>query len=315
MHRGEVTAFVGMGGNFALAAPDTAYTFEALRRCELTVQISTKLNRSHLVHGRQALILPCVSRTEKDHQASGVQSITVEDSMSMVHLSVGLKEPASPHLLSEPAIVAGMARATLPDSDSPWAELVGDYDRIRDRMAQALDGFEDFNRQVRQPLGFRIRQPARERIFRTGTGRAEFSPAPLPDVLPGDGRLMLSTMRSHDQFNTTVYSADDRYRGVKNLRTLLFLNRADMAELSLAEFDRIDITSIARDGTRRTAYGYHALAYDIPRGCAAGYMPELNVLCPIGDFSAQSRQPLMKHLPIEVTRSLAGDVVADPVAR
>jgi molybdopterin-dependent oxidoreductase alpha subunit len=303
MRSGAVSVFVGMGGNFALAAPDTRYTFDALRRCELTVQVSTKLNRGHLVHGKQALILPCVSRTEKDHQAGGVQQITVEDSMSMVHLSVGLKEPISPHLLSEPAIVAGMARATLPDSHTPWAELVGDYDLIRDRMAHALDGFEDSNRQVRQPLGFRIRQPARERIFLTGTGRAEFSAPPLPDVIPAGGRLMLSTMRSHDQFNTTIYSDDDRYRGVRNLRTLLFLNRADMTEQGIGEFDRIDITSIARDGSRRTAYGYRALAYDIPRGCAAGYMPELNVLCPFGDFSEQSRQPLMKHIPIEITRS------------
>jgi anaerobic selenocysteine-containing dehydrogenase len=223
--------------------------------------------------------------------------------MSMVHLSVGMREPASPHLRSEPAIIAGIAQATLPTTRTPWEEMVGDYDRIRDRMAHALDGFEDFNRQVRQPLGFRIRQPARERIFLTGSGRAEFSTAALPDVIPTNGRLMLSTMRSHDQFNTTVYSDDDRYRGVKNLRTLLFMNRADMAELGVGEFDRIDITSIARDSTRRTAYGYRAVGYDIPRGCAAGYMPELNVLCPIGDFSAQSRQPLMKHIPIEVTPS------------
>lgn len=303
MHRGEVTVFVGMGGNFALATPDTAYGFDALRNCELTVQVSTKLNRSHLVHGRQALILPCVSRTEKDHQASGVQAITVEDSMSMVHMSVGMKQPASPLLLSEPAVIAGIAEATLPSTRTPWQELVGDYDLIRDRMAQALDGFEDFNRQVRQPFGFRIRQPARERIFLTESGRAEFSAAPLVDVIPRGGRLMLSTMRSHDQFNTTVYSDDDRYRGVKNLRTLLFLNPVDMAERGIGEFEPIDITSIAHDGTHRTAYGYRAVRYDIPRGCAAGYMPELNVLCPIGDYSRKSRQPVMKHIPIEINRS------------
>ncbi|MCP2324382.1 molybdopterin-dependent oxidoreductase alpha subunit [Hamadaea flava] len=303
MHDGGVRVFVGMGGNFALATPDRAYAFEALRRCDLTVQVSTKLNRSHLVHGAQALILPCVSRTEKDYQATGVQAITVEDSMSMVHLSIGLKEPAASTLLSEPAIIAGMARASLPDSGTPWADLVGDYDLIRDYMAHTLDGFEDFNRQVRQPLGFRIRQPARERVFLTGSGRAEFSVAPLTDVIPADGRLMLSTVRSHDQFNTTIYSADDRYRGVKNLRTLLFMNRADMADRELAEFDRIDITSIARDGSRRTAYGYLAVAYDLPPGCAVGYMPELNVLCAIGDFSTQSRQPLMKHIAVEVTKA------------
>lgn len=301
MHRGDVTVFVGMGGNFALATPDTAYTFGALRRCELTVQVSTKLNRSHLVHGRHALILPCVSRTEKDYQATGLQSITVEDSMSMVHLSVGMKEPASVLCRSEPVIIAGMAAAALPGSATRWHDLAGDYDLIRDRMAIALDGFEDFNRQVRQPLGFRIRQPARERIFLTPSGRAEFSAADLPDVVPTDGRLMLSTMRSHDQFNTTIYSDNDRYRGLKNLRTALFLNPQDMHQRGIGEFDLIDITSIARDGTRRTAYGYRAVSYNIPPGCAAGYMPELNVLCPIGDYSRQSRQPLMKHIPIEVT--------------
>ncbi|ORA38021.1 formate dehydrogenase [Mycobacterium branderi] len=305
MHRGDVKVFFGMGGNFALAAPDTAYTFEALRQCELTAHVSTKLNRSHLVHGRRALILPCVARTEIDRQASGIQSITVEDSMSMVHLSVGMKEPASPHLLSEPAIVAGMAEATLPNSKTPWRELVADYDLIRDRMAKGLYGFEDFNRRVRQPLGFRIRQPARELVFLTDSGRAEFSAAALPDVVPPAGQLILGTMRSHDQFNTTVYSDDDRYRGVKNLRTLLFMNTLDMAEMGISEFDYIDITSVADDGTRRSVYGYRAVGYNIPRGCAAGYMPELNVLCPIGNFNRESGQPVMKHVPIEVTRSAA----------
>jgi anaerobic selenocysteine-containing dehydrogenase len=269
------------------------------------VQVSTKLNRSHLVHGRQALILPCVPRTEKDVQASGLQSITVEDSMSMVHLSTGTREPASPHLLSEPAIIAGMARASLPESQTPWEDLAGNYDLIRDRMAIALDGFEDFNRQVRQPHGFRIRQPARERIFLTDSGRAEFSTASLSNVIPADGRLMLSTMRSHDQFNTTIYSNNDRYRGIKNLRTLLLMNESDMRERGLAEFDRIDITSIARDGTRRTVYGYLAVRYDIPAGSVMGYMPELNVLCPVGDYSPKSRQPVMKHLSVEVAPSRA----------
>jgi molybdopterin-dependent oxidoreductase alpha subunit len=303
MQRGDVKVFVGMGGNFALAAPDTGYTFEALRRCELTVQVSTKLNRSHVVHGRQALILPCLGRTEHDHQRSGVQGTTVEDSMSMVHISGGMKPPASPHLRSEPAIIAGLARATLPESRTPWQEYVDDYDRIRDTMAQVLDGFEDFNRRVQEPLGFRIHQPARERVFLTGSGRAEFSCAPLPDAVPAEGRLILGTMRSHDQWNTTIYSNNDRYRGVRNLRTVVFMNRLDMQDRSLDELDVVDITSIAKDGSRRTVHGYRAVAYDIPRGNAAGYMPELNVLCPVGDFSSQSDQPLMKHLVVEITPS------------
>ncbi|MFE3127981.1 FdhF/YdeP family oxidoreductase [Streptomyces hydrogenans] len=300
MGRGDVKVFVGMGGNFALAAPDTPVTYEALRNCELTVQVSTKLNRSHVVHGRRALILPCLGRTEKDHQRRGEQATSVEDSMSMVHLSRGMKKPASPHLLSEPAIVAGIARAALPESGTPWAWYVEDYDRIRDTMARVLDGFEDFNRRVRLPLGFRIKQPARELVFLTPSGKAEFSAAPLPDVVPEAGTLALGTMRSHDQWNTTIYSDDDRYRGVRNLRTLVFMNRADMRERGIAELSPVDITATARDGSRRSVHGYLAVPYDIPRGCAAGYMPELNVLCALGDYSTQSDQPIMKHLKVVI---------------
>ncbi|MFJ8951060.1 FdhF/YdeP family oxidoreductase [Streptomyces sp. NPDC102381] len=303
MRRGDVKVFVGMGGNFALAAPDTPYTYEALRTCELTVQVSTKLNRSHLVHGRRALILPCLGRTEKDEQRGGLQATSVEDSMSMVHLSVGMKRPASKHLLSEPAIIAGMARASLPDSGTPWEWYVEDYDRVRDTMAQVIDGFEDCNRRVRLPLGFRIKQPARELVFLTDSGRAEFSAAPLPDVIPEPGTLALGTMRSHDQWNTTIYSDNDRYRGIKNLRTLVFLNQDDMRERGIGEFDPVDITSTARDGSRRSLAGYLAVPYDIPRGCAAGYMPEMNVLCAIGDHSTQSDQPIMKHVKVTVTLS------------
>jgi anaerobic selenocysteine-containing dehydrogenase len=217
-----------------------------------------------------------------------------------VHLSYGMNEPASTELRSEPAIIAGIAKAALPETRSPWDDFVADYDRIRDTMAHAIIGFEDFNRRVRQPLGFRLRQPARELIFQTPTGRANFSAAPLPDVIPPSGKLILSTMRSHDQWNTTIYSDNDRYRGVKNLRTLIFLNEADMKERGIEQFDLIDVTSFAKDGTTRTLEGYRAVRYDIPQGCAAGYMPELNALCPLGDFSLQSDQPLMKHLVVEV---------------
>ncbi|MEV6533157.1 FdhF/YdeP family oxidoreductase [Streptomyces sp. NPDC051639] len=303
MHTGKVKVFVGMGGNFALAAPDTPYTAEGLARCALTVHVSTKLNRSHLVHGKKALILPCLGRTEKDHQRHGMQATSVEDSMSMVHLSVGMKRPASRDLLSEPAIIAGMARATLPDSGTPWEHYIEDYDRIRDTMAQVLDGFEDFNRRVRLPLGFRIRQPARELVFLTPSGRAEFSAAPLPDVVPQDGTLILQTMRSHDQWNTTIYSDDDRYRGIKNLRTLVFMNRADMRARRIKDGSLVDITATAKDGTRRTLRQYHALPYDVPRSCAAGYMPEMNALIGASDYSVQSDQPLMKSLKVTISPS------------
>lgn len=300
MHRDEVKVFIGMGGNFASAAPDTAYTFTGLQKCDLTVQVSTKLNRSHVIHGRRALILPCLGRTEKDHQKAGVQSTSVEDSMSMVHLSVGMKKPASPHLMSEPAIIAGIAQAALPASSTPWSWYVEDYDRIRDTMAKVLNGFEDFNRRVRLPLGFRIKQPARELIFLTPSGRAEFSAVELPDDSTEAGILTLATLRSHDQWNTTIYSDNDRYRGVKNLRTLVFMNAQDMADRGIKEFDDVDIVATARDGNTRSLRRYKAIPYGIPRGCAAGYMPEMNVLCAIGDYSTQSDQPIMKNVKVRV---------------
>jgi molybdopterin-dependent oxidoreductase alpha subunit len=302
MHSGDVKVFVALGGNFALATPDLPHTFEALRNCELTVHVSTKLNRSHIVHGERALILPCLGRTDKDYQASGEQGVTVEDSMSMVHISYGMKKPDSPQLRSECAILAGLAQATLPDSRTPWQAYTDDYDRIRDTMAQVLEGFDDFNTRARHPHGFRLAQPARERVFDTSSGRAEFSVAQLPDdVDPGEGRLTLATVRSHDQFNTTVYSNDDRYRGLKGLRTVVFMNENDMRERGLDEFELVDVTSFSKDGTTRMVHGYRAVRYEIPRGCAAGYMPELNVLCGIADLSTQSEQPLTKHLIVEVT--------------
>jgi len=302
MHRGDMKVFVALGGNFALAAPDLPYTFSALRNCDLTVQVSTKLNRSHVVHGKRALILPCLARSERDRQAAGEQGISVEDSMSMVHISFGMNEPASPQLRSECAILAGLARATLPASATPWEDYVADYDRIRDTMAQALDGFDDFNKRVRAPHGFRLAQAARDRVFATPSSRAEFSAAALPnDVDPGDGRLMLTTVRSHDQFNTTVYANNDRYRGVKGIRTVILMNADDMRDRGLGEFDLVDVRSFSKDGTTRAVYGYRAVEYDLPRGNAAGYMPELNVLCGIADVSTQSEQPVTKHLVVEVT--------------
>jgi len=304
MHDGSVKVFVGMGGNFVLAAPDTPFTAAGMERCELTVQVSTKLNRSHIVHGRKALILPCLGRTERDSQDAGVQGVTVEDAMSMVHLSTGRKQPASPYLKSEPAIIAGMAKATLPDTNTPWDWYVGDYDRIRDVMAQVLPGFDGFNELIRNRHGFRIPQPAREREFRTASGRAEFSLAPLPNVIPAsDDTLVLQTMRSHDQWNTTIYSNNDRYRGVKNLRELIFMHVDDMSERGIAEGDLVDIESTSKDGSKRSVRAFRAVPYDLPRGSAAGYMPEMNVLIGRRDFSAQSDQPLMKSLHVTVAPS------------
>ncbi|HEY1787635.1 MAG TPA: FdhF/YdeP family oxidoreductase [Verrucomicrobiae bacterium] len=303
MMRGDVKVFVGMGGNFALATPDPAYTFAALQKCDLTIQVSTKLNRSHLIHGRDALILPCLGRTEKDKSSQGLQGITVEDSMSMVHLSYGMVAPGSPQLRSEPAIIAEIAKASLPNTSTPWDVYAVDYDKIRDKMAEAIEGFEGFNSRVRQPLGFRLKQPARELVFQTDTARANFSCASLAKTCPEAGRLILGTMRSHDQWNTTIYSNNDRYRGVKNLRTLVFMNKDDMEERGLGKYDLVDLTSFARDGSTRHLSGFRAIPYDMPRGCVMGYMPELNVLCPIGDYSSQSDQPLMKHVLVEIKPS------------
>ncbi len=221
--------------------------------------------------------------------------------MSMVQLSMGRRKPASKELKSELAIIAGMARAALPDSATPWEWYIEDYDRIRDVMAKVLPGFEGFNELIRQPLGFRIPQPARERVFLTPSGRAEFSLAPMPDVIPADeDMLVLQTMRSHDQWNTTIYSNDDRYRGVKNLRELIFLNAEDMVARGIEEGSKVDITSYSKDGTQRTAKQYVALEYNLPRGSAAGYMPELNCLIGINDYSTQSDQPLMKNVQVKV---------------
>jgi anaerobic selenocysteine-containing dehydrogenase len=216
MRRGEIKVLVGMGGNFVRAVPDPAYAFPAVQKCDLTIQVSTKLNRSHLIHGRDGLILPCLGRTEKDYGSKGLQGITVEDSMSMVHLSYAMKEPCTPQLRSEAAIIAGIARAALPNTTIPWEADAENYDLIRDKMAEAITGFECFNRRVRQPLGFRLKQPARELVFQTETGHANFSSAVMAEATPPAGHFLLGTVRSHDQWNTTIYSDNDRYRGVKN---------------------------------------------------------------------------------------------------
>lgn len=304
LHRGDLKVFLGMGGNFVRAAPDTKLTAEGMSRCELTVHVSTKLNRSHLTHGKRALILPCLGRTERDIQEAGRQSISTEDAMSSVMLSLGSRKPASPHLLSEPEIIARIARATMPDSATPWEWYVGDYDRIRDTMAKVLPGFEGFNELVRQHYGFRIPQPARERDFQTPSGKAEFSDAELPNVIPEEvDVLVLQTMRSHDQWNTTIYSADDRYRGVRNIRELVFMHRRDMKERGIAEGDLVDIVATSRDGSVRSVTGFRALEYDTPRGSAAGYFPELNVLLGPDDYSRQSDQPLMKDIRVRISKT------------
>ncbi len=300
MHAGRIRVFVALGGNFAVATPDTPRVEEALRRCDLTVQISTKLNRSHLVCGREALVLPCLARSERDDQAGRPQVVTMEDSMSVVHASQGRLDPASADLRSEPVIVAGMARAVLgAASRVPWEELVADYDRIRERIERVVPGFERYNRRVREPGGFVLPSGARQRAFATPSGRAGFTVHPLPEVSRAPGRLLLTTIRSHDQFNTTIYGLEDRYRGIAGDRRVVLMHPEDLAERGLAPGERVDLTSHFR-GETRSVRGFRTVAYDLPRGCAAAYFPEANPLVPIDSYALGSRTPTYKSIEISV---------------
>lgn len=300
LRSGEVRVLIAMGGNFAVATPDSEFTAEALRRCDLTVQVSTKLNRSHLVCGREAIVLPCLGRTEADVRAGGPQFVSVENSMSVVHKSQGRLPPASPELRSEPAIVAGLAQAVLGGrSRVPWEELVADYDRIRDRIERVVAGFEDFNRRVRQPGGFVLPSGACSRRFETPDGRAHFTVHRLPELEMDPGRLRLTTIRSHDQFNTTVYSLDDRYRGILGDRRVVLMHPEDVAERGFDAGQRVDLTSHYR-GQTRSVKGFRIVPHDIPRGCAAAYFPEANPLVPIHSAAADSNTPAYKSIEISV---------------
>ncbi|MCX5383078.1 FdhF/YdeP family oxidoreductase [Streptomyces sp. NBC_00083] len=297
---GKAKVFFAMGGNFVSATPDTDVTEAAMRRASLTVHVSTKLNRSHAVTGRRALILPTLGRTDKDVQKSGRQFVTVEDSMGMVHASRGNLAPASRHLLSEPAIVARMARATLgAHSVIDWAEFEKDYATIRDRIARVVPGFEDFNAKVAHPGGFQLpHAPRDERRFPTATGKANFTAAPVEFPELPEGRLLLQTLRSHDQYNTTIYGLDDRYRGIKGGRRVVLVNPADAAELGLADGAYTDLVSEWKDGVERRAPGFRVVHYPTARGCAAAYYPETNVLVPLGSTADVSNTPASKSVVV-----------------
>ncbi len=300
---GRSRALVCMGGNLAVAMPDPDTTIPAMRNLDLAVHVATKLNRSHLIPARQAFLLPCLGRTERDVQASGLQSVTVEDSMSMVHASQGGLPPASEHLLSEPAIVAGIAKATLPHTKVDWDGLVGDYDRIRDDIEAVFPLFRDFNRRVREPGGFRLYIGASERDWGVA-GKARFLVAPgLGEDPSGDGHalLTLTTVRSHDQYNTTIYGFDDRYRGVSGRRDVVFLNRDDMRARGLQSGDRIQVESRVGDAVRQLS-GFIAVEYDLPRGSAAMYYPEGNRLVPLDSHDPHSGTPAYKSIPVVVSK-------------
>ena len=307
--------FFALGGNFAAATPDTHRTAQALSHCAITVHVTTKLNRSHLICGDEALILPCLGRTEIDLQAGQSQAVTVEDSMSMVHLSAGINPPAGADLLSEPMIVARLAIATQAtqstskskSSKIDWAWLVADYSRIRDKIEATFDDFASFNQRVSQPGGFHLRNTASERVWTTATGKANFMPHPVPTDLPvhraranSAHKLVfnLATIRSHDQYNTTVYGLNDRYRGVFGERRVVFINAEDMAELGLMAGQWVDLESLCDDNIKRVAERFMLVTYNIPRTCLAAYFPETNCLVPLSAFSDGARTPTSKSLMV-----------------
>lgn len=309
---GSSKAFIGLGGNFARATPDTALVAKALASCDLTVHIATKLNHSHLVPGRVAYLLPCIGRTEIDRNSKGkIQIVTVEDSMSMVHGSGGINKPASPELRSEIAIIAGMAAATVGSDKVDWAALADDYDGIRALIERTIPGFTGYNARVRRPRGFMLRNLAAERNFETATGKANFSADALPEATEhqqaramGD-TFVLQTFRSHDQYNTTVYGLDDRYRGVYGERQVLFAHPDDLAEIRAVAGDRVDIVGTHDDGVVRVAEGFRLVPFDMPRGSLAGYYPELNVLVPLSSFGKESDTPTSKSVMVSIRRPAA----------
>ncbi|WP_039883770.1 FdhF/YdeP family oxidoreductase [Achromobacter piechaudii] len=301
MVEGSARALICLGGNLAMALSDTDQCAVGMRRLDLAVHMNTKLNRSHLLIGRDSIILPVLGRTESDVQASGAQSITVEDSMSMVHASRGKLTPASEHLRSEPAIIAAMAAATLPRSRVPWLHLVQDYGRIRDLIEQVYPDFRGYNERILKPGGFRLSLPPTERIWKTPSGKAQFlpfkglreDPAGAPDT------LRLTTLRSHDQYNTTIYGLDDRYRGVFGRRDVLFMNASDMARHGIEHGDDVDIsTGLPGESHRRLRLT--AIAYDIAPGSVGAYYPEANNLCPLNYQDKQSGTPSYKSIPVVV---------------
>ncbi|MGW5731937.1 MULTISPECIES: FdhF/YdeP family oxidoreductase [Streptomyces] len=307
---GKAKVFFAMGGNFVAASPDTDVTEAAMRKARLTVHVSTKLNRSHAVTGARALILPTLGRTERDVQVTpegkhAEQFVTVEDSMGMVHASRGRLEPASPHLLSEPAIVCRLARRVLgPASATPWEEFEKDYATVRDRIARVIPGFEDFNARVADPSGFALpHAPRDERRFPTATGKANFTAAPVEFPALPEGRLLLQTLRSHDQYNTTIYGLDDRYRGIKNGRRVVLVNPEDARELDLADGSYADLVSEWKDGVERRAPGFRIVHYPTARGCAAAYYPETNVLVPLDATADTSNTPASKSVVVRLEQS------------
>ncbi|MEY9871778.1 molybdopterin-dependent oxidoreductase alpha subunit [Streptacidiphilus sp. MAP12-33] len=304
MRDGKVRVFFAMGGNFVAASPDTEVTEAAMRNCRLTVHVSTKLNRSHVVTGARALILPTLGRTDQDRQASGPQEVTVEDSMGMVHASRGALKPPAADLLSEVAIVCKLARRTLgPKNTVPWEDFNASYSNIRDRIARVIPGFENYNTKIRTPGGFALPHAPRDtRSFPTTTGKANFTVNTMTAPEVPAGRLLLQTLRSHDQYNTTIYGLDDRYRGITGGRRVVLLNAEDAAEFGVAEGEFVDLVSEWQDGVERRAPRFRVVLYPTTRGCAAAYYPETNVLVPLDSTAETSNTPTSKSVVIRIEK-------------
>jgi molybdopterin-dependent oxidoreductase alpha subunit len=299
MHDGRAKVFFALGGNFLSATPDTDFTAAALRKCALTVHVSTKLNRAHLVTGRTALILPCLGRSERDVQEGGEQFVTVEDSMGIISASRGLFAPASETLMSETAIVAKLAHATLGGrSTVDWLSLGADYDRIRDHIERVIPGFERYNVRIRSGP-FLLPNTARSGEFKTSDSLAQFTVHPITKNRLTDGEYIMMTVRSHDQFNTTIYGLDDRYRGVHGGRRVIFMNRDDVKEAGLEQGQLVDLSS-EFDGSIRRAERFAVVPFDIPKRCTATYFPETNVLVPIGSVAEKSNTPTSKYVVIRI---------------
>ena len=302
MHQGNVDLFFCLGGNFISATPDTEYTAKALENVDLTVQVSTKLNRSHLVVGRHALILPCLGRTELDNQKSGQQFVTVENSMGIVHTSIGKLTPASENLRSEPWIVAKLAETVIPDGRD-WMALADDYDKIRDLMSKSLNGFDDYNTRVRSQTGFALPNPPRDsRIFKTNNEKANFITHELPEVAIPSGKYVMMTIRSHDQYNTTIYGLSDRYRGIKGNRRVILMNATDMTSRGWKSRQSVDVISHF-NGDQRRSDNWQLVPYDIPQGNIATYFPEANVLVPLNSTAVKSNTPTSKWIICSLVES------------
>ncbi|HNP20121.1 MAG TPA: FdhF/YdeP family oxidoreductase [Fulvivirga sp.] len=299
MKEGRAKFFFAMGGNFISATPDTELTAKALQQCDMTVHVSTKLNRSHLVHGKTALILPCLGRTELDIQRDEKQFVTVENSTGVVHQSNGGKIPISTHLLSEPRIVAELANATLSNSTVNWEEMARNYDKVREAIEKTIPGFEDYNKRVRQPGGFYLPNGARDGNYKTDTGKANFTINKNPEHQLANDEYLMMTIRSHDQYNTTIYGLNDRYRGIFNERRVVMMNTNDMEMAGLKQLDKVDLVS-NYDNEERVASKFIVVPYDIPSKCVATYFPEANVLVPYNQFARGSKTPISKSVVVKV---------------